>query len=398
MSSVGKFRRELLPPPLTYFKSEGVKLFGAGTWRSARCPFHDDHVPSLRIHMPDGGFNCHGCGAKGGDVLDFHRRRYDLGFRRAALDLGAWDFVGDVSRSTDHRIHEQAGDPVKLAARRHAERALGKGFNAEALHTYCDQNANPLYWVIRARDLRTGKKWIRPMRRDGSRYVLGRPTFETGTPLYGLEILASRTDETILVCEGEKCADALRKRGVLAITSGGATSADGADWTPISERRVLIWPDHDEPGQRYSMDVKHRLVELGCEVQVIDSALLGLEGEDAVDWLKVHPEATDEAILRLPQQSTHNTYSSVPVAVSARHNDVDVIVRWSAERCILNSRVWGGIAALYRDLCEWSGPNNAIAPVEFSRLLAEMGMEVNGRYVKGIALASDFEGWECLAD
>jgi len=54
------------------------------------CPFHDDHNPSLRVRLDTGGFKCMACGARGGDVLSFHMKRYGLSFKQAAKDLGAW--------------------------------------------------------------------------------------------------------------------------------------------------------------------------------------------------------------------------------------------------------------------------------------------------------------------
>ena len=85
-----RFRREALPDPPAYFLGAGVRLIGRGPWRSALCPFHDDHRPSLRVNVDTGAFRCMACGAKGGDVLAFHRQRYGLTFKEAAQGLGAW--------------------------------------------------------------------------------------------------------------------------------------------------------------------------------------------------------------------------------------------------------------------------------------------------------------------
>ena len=82
--------RERLPDPLGFFKREGLRLFGRGIWRSALCPFHDDTQPSLRINAETGAYRCMACGAKGGDVLAFHRQRHGLSFLQAARGLGAW--------------------------------------------------------------------------------------------------------------------------------------------------------------------------------------------------------------------------------------------------------------------------------------------------------------------
>jgi DNA primase len=88
--TAGRFGRELLPEPCGYFARAGLALIGRGRWRSALCPFHDDGHPSLRVNVETGAFRCMACGAKGGDVLAFHRTRFGLSFKQAAWDLGAW--------------------------------------------------------------------------------------------------------------------------------------------------------------------------------------------------------------------------------------------------------------------------------------------------------------------
>lgn len=85
------FCRARLPAPAHYFQSIGLKLTGGGAWKDARCPFHDDTKPSLRVRLDTGGFRCMVCGAHGGDVLAFHQRKTGLSFKAAAKDLGAWE-------------------------------------------------------------------------------------------------------------------------------------------------------------------------------------------------------------------------------------------------------------------------------------------------------------------
>ena len=86
-----RFRRDALPDALRYFtECAGLRMFGRGAWRSAICVFHDDSRPSLRVNVATGAYRCMACGARGGDVLDFHRARHGLSFAQAARDLGAW--------------------------------------------------------------------------------------------------------------------------------------------------------------------------------------------------------------------------------------------------------------------------------------------------------------------
>jgi hypothetical protein len=90
-SSKGRFVKERLPEPLAYYAGQGIELRGRGVWRDAVCPFHQDARPSMRVHAETGAFRCMACGASGGDVLSFHRRRHVLGFVEAAQALGAWE-------------------------------------------------------------------------------------------------------------------------------------------------------------------------------------------------------------------------------------------------------------------------------------------------------------------
>ena len=86
-------------------------------------------------------------------------------------------------------------------------------------------------------------------------------------PLYGLEQLAKRPDAPVLLCEGEKTADAAQKifPDYVAITSsGGANGADKSDWTPLAARRVIIWPDNDDAGRKYASTAAQLALKAGA--------------------------------------------------------------------------------------------------------------------------------------
>lgn len=80
----------LLPDPYDFYDEELPRLKGYGEWRQAQCPFHHDRNPSLSVNIVTGGFFCHGCGAKGGSVIDFYLQLHGLGFVDAVKALGAW--------------------------------------------------------------------------------------------------------------------------------------------------------------------------------------------------------------------------------------------------------------------------------------------------------------------
>src|SRR4051794_25288214 len=168
-------------------------------------------------------------------------------------------------------------EAIEQAWRKLAAGALNKGYVFQALHTYTDEEGNPLHWRVRLKHPTSGDKWIRPIKQNGDGFTLGEPEYKDGKPLYNLRDLAQRPDEPVVVVEGEWCVDALAKTGVLATTSGGADSAIKANWRSVAGRSVVLWPDNDEAGHRYAEAVVNDLVPLGCAVRVIDVEKLDLE-------------------------------------------------------------------------------------------------------------------------
>jgi putative DNA primase/helicase len=130
-------------------------------------------------------------------------------------------------------------------------------------------------------------------------------------PIYNLDKLAARPGAPVVVCEGEKSADAAARifpKSVAVTSPGGAKAADKADWSVLRERKVLVWPDDDAPGRSYAGTVGARLAALDCDVSVIDAHKLSRtapgggtrepskDGWDAADAIGEWP---DVAALRL---------------------------------------------------------------------------------------------------
>lgn len=108
-------------------------------------------------------------------------------------------------------------------------------------------------------------------------------------PLYGLDRLAARPAALVLVCEGEKSADAagLLFPDLVCITSQGGSKAPGkSDWTPLQGRAVTIWPDQDEPGADYAVKVADLLTQAGAaSVRVVEVPTDWPQGWDLADDL-----------------------------------------------------------------------------------------------------------------
>jgi DNA primase len=94
-------------PLVDLLQGRGIALRRSGADRyTARCPFHDDHEPSLFVDGRDQHFHCFGCGAHG-DVLDFLMRADGLGFATACDRLAGLP----VQSVAHHRMGKPADHP-----------------------------------------------------------------------------------------------------------------------------------------------------------------------------------------------------------------------------------------------------------------------------------------------
>lgn len=147
--------------------------------------------------------------------------------------------------------------------------------------TYTDAKGDPVGLVLRWD--REGDKTIRPVARVANGWVIA--AMPALRPLYGLpEVLKA---QAVFVVEGEKAADALRSLGLCATTSsGGSAAAAKTDWPPLAGKTLVLWPDNDQPGEKYISDVIAQLAKLTPRptASIIRPAGLPPKG-DAADWV-----------------------------------------------------------------------------------------------------------------
>lgn len=95
------------------------------------------------------------------------------------------------------------------------------------------------------------------------------PGFPSPRPLYRIPQIIQAP--SIILAEGERCADALASVGLEATTAmGGAnTKIEAVDWSPLAGKSVTIWPDNDPRGVEYAHKAAKALLGIGCQVNVI---------------------------------------------------------------------------------------------------------------------------------
>ena len=141
--------------------------------------------------------------------------------------------------------------------------------------------------------------------------------FPRPRPLYGLDLPAKHPDAPVLVCEGEKAADAAGKifQNHVCVTSpGGAQGAAHADWAPLEGRDVTIWPDNDGPGAKYASQVQE-CVPHARIVRVPESYGAGW---DLADTMPAGVTDLELAGLVAAAASTKNTHGMDALAEASR--------------------------------------------------------------------------------
>ncbi len=128
-------------------------------------------------------------------------------------------------------------------------------------------------------------------------------------PLYRLDALAARLEARVIVCEGEKAADAAAKLlpdWVIITSPNGSNGAAKADWAMLAGRSVVIWPDADAAGMKYAAGVARALERVAVVVSVIKPPPDVKPGWDAADalaggWDKERVLALAESAWPLPE-------------------------------------------------------------------------------------------------
>ena len=147
-----------------------------------------------------------------------------------------------------------------------------------------------------------GKK-IRPLWWSGSSWEWKAPP--APRPLLNLSQLRTRTG-TVLIVEGEKAADAAAKlypKAVVTTWPSGCKAIDKADWSPLTGRRIILWPDADKPGQQAMDRLAQLLLRLPADrVQMVTPPPDASEGWDLADatWTPEEAAAYIKANISAP--------------------------------------------------------------------------------------------------
>lgn len=241
-----------------------VPLTKAGGEWVACCPFHTESTPSFKVNAAKQFYHCFGCGANG-DAIKFLQEYRGLSFLEAVAELGGeavevapatpvqraaperavvaspWVPLRPVPADAPEapRAHPVRGLPLRVSTYREADGAL-IGYVMRFITSDGGKDDIPLSFAQNETSGAREWRWM---------------SFAKPRPLYGLDRLAAKPEATVLVVEGEKCADAAHEElPELAVVSWpGGGKADGkVDWQPLAGRKVMTWADADAKREKLS--------------------------------------------------------------------------------------------------------------------------------------------------
>lgn len=294
--------------------SYGIALKKTGNEFTCLCYAHDDSNPSMSVYI-NGNNNwnahCHACGAGGSVIkvycdlagLDFDNKQ-DVATAYKALETGEYH-----SGKPFAVIHNETPLPKEKPERTMLvppkdtpqpkmgwlEKDGVKWGEPHEVHIYRQPNGDPWFYEARwnlvnpetgeikkeCRCFSWGKRGVSaPAKWECSHHLPPRP-------LYGLDQVAAKPDAQVVVCEGPRKASAAQTLLPMVACVGWAGGANGwhkSDWSPLSGKACILWPDADDVGRAAMDELANHLLAIGCQVNML--ATLDMpDGWDAADAL-----------------------------------------------------------------------------------------------------------------
>lgn len=130
------------------------------------------------------------------------------------------------------------------------------------IHFYTDGKCS--FYVCRKNATETNpkKEFKQACICDGKVVFKKPPKPAQGYPLLNLDkILSAPPEAEIVLVEGEVKSEAIPKPYIATAIANGASSWKETDLSPLQGRKVILWPDNDEPGKKCMEEIRSILPE-----------------------------------------------------------------------------------------------------------------------------------------
>jgi len=272
---------------LFHWLPNGKRVDGGKEYTAPNPTRTDKRAGSLKVNLSKGTWADFATGDKGGDLIDLVR------YIDGGTDVEACNKLADLLHvsagaaqskpvpSKSKALEWIAIQPIPVEAMNKCPAKHRQHGAPSKVWIYRDAQGQPLMALYRfdlgpdedgkPRKVFAPLTWCR--RADGQTTQWRWQGLPDPRPLLHLDELSQRLDAPVVLCEGEKAADAaaeLMPGYVATCWPNGSNSWHKADLTPLKGRSVLLWPDNDSSGQSCMEAVAEKLREIGAaSVQAI---------------------------------------------------------------------------------------------------------------------------------
>lgn len=291
-------------------KKQGANYVGC-------CCFHNEQTGSLTVFPVKQLYKCFGCG-EGGDVISFLMSAGRT-FKEALAELDdpynvkGKPITSEVLQSYKpapmvqwkHVVQEGEIEQPKITHYTHGKPAK--------VWTFFDEKDNIVGYTCRFET--KGKKdktekVVLPyvFATNGTISEWRWKGFDAPRPLYNLHLFKVFPDLPIVISEGEKTADAITAMlpDHLSVTwIGGANGVSRTNWAPLHGRKIILWPDNDQPGFSAMFEIYDLIKEHCPDVVWVRPPLDAKKHWDAADatWtIEECAEFLKAAIIDVPKR------------------------------------------------------------------------------------------------
>lgn len=265
---------------LAHWLPSGKRVDGGKEYTAQNPTRTDKHAGSLKVNLNKGTWCDFATGEKGGDLIDLVK------YLDGCTDVEACNKLADFLSVTASNTSPAPASSKAKAPEWVAVLPIPEGVMSKCPHQHRQHGKPSKVWIYKDAagcslmvlyrfDLgpdEHGKprKAFAPLtwckRADGT-LAWRWQGLQEPRPLLRLDQLAVRTSAPVVLCEGEKSADAaaeLLPHYVATCWPNGTSSWDRADFAPLIGRDVLLWPDNDAPGLTCMDAVADHLRKLGA--------------------------------------------------------------------------------------------------------------------------------------
>lgn len=264
----------------------------AGEWVALNPRRADARHGSFKVNLSTGKWSDFATGDKGGDLVSLYAYLYDCPNQLdAAKAVAAWLGLKTDRMPAPAKKKESSPqhtwtpivpvpDDAPAPPKAHIKRGI-----PDNTWPYYDQERRVLCYVCRFTTSDGGKD-IMPLtwcvNENGAKAWQWRG-LPLPRPIYGLDGLVNHPEKPVLIVEGEKCAAFVPDGYVPISWIGGSNAVGKIDWSPLTGRDIVIWPDNDEPGVKAAYEIARLVSGIARSVRICDPPANEKQGFDIAD-------------------------------------------------------------------------------------------------------------------